>query len=386
MRSLLFLLFVALIITGCNQKNRFEVDGVLANKQQEYVYISRVDVDTPILIDSSKVRKNGRFNFKIKINSPDFFQLGYSSSDFITLLAEPGEKITLHFRDKRLSENYSVSGSKGTAQLQMLDSILISTQRKLDSLRIVYDNASKEPGFEVKGPLLEKEFVNLIKDQRKKNIEFIVNNINSMASIKALYQKINSETYVLYEPRDVQYLKIVTDSLLYHYPNSKQTQVLARELKKEMNQLYTNQLKKLTDSIPETKLDPNLKNITGKRIALSSLRGKYVLLTFWSAASNECVAENLQLKELYKTFNKKGFEIYQINLDESETTWKSAVKFDELPWINTREDDPLNPVNARLFNVKVLPTNYLFDKRGEIIASNLHGKSLQLKLNQLFNN
>jgi thiol-disulfide isomerase/thioredoxin len=386
MRRLLFFLFSVLILAGCNQKNRFTVDGVLLNKNQKYVYISRVDVDTPVLIDSSKIRQNGRFSFKIKANSPDFFQLGYSSSDYITLLAEPGEKITLEFKDKRLSENYSIEGSKGSQQLQMLDLILLTTQRKLDSLRSVYEKASKEPGFEVKGPELEKEFISLIKDQRKKNIEFIVTNINSMASIKALYQKINPETYVLYEPRDVQYLKIVTDSLLYHYPNSKQTQTLARELKKELNQLYANQLQQLTDSIPETKLDPNLKNINGKRIALSSLRGKYVLLTFWSVTSTECIAENLQLKELYKTYNKKGFEIYQINLDESEATWKSAVSFDELPWINTREDDPLKPVNARLFNVKDLPTNYLFDRSGEIIATNLHGKSLQLKLNQLFNN
>jgi hypothetical protein len=84
-------------------------------------------------------------------------------------------------------------------------------------------------------------------------------------------------------------------------------------------------------------------------------------------------------------YNKKGFEIYQINLDENESDWKSAVKFDELPWISTREDDPLNPKNAVLFNVKNLPANYLFDREGKIISSNLHGKSLQLRLEQLFN-
>jgi hypothetical protein len=81
-----------------------------------------------------------------------------------------------------------------------------------------------------------------------------------------------------------------------------------------------------------------------------------------------------------------GFEIYQINLDESEEKWKAEVKFDELPWINTREDDPLNPKNAILFNVKSLPANYLFDVDGTLIGMNLHGRSLQIKMNQLFNN
>ena len=47
-------------------------------------------------------------------------------------------------------------------------------------------------------------------------------------------------------------------------------------------------------------------DINGKRIAFSSLRGKYVLLTFWSFKSKECIAENLQLKEFYKTVQQKG--------------------------------------------------------------------------------
>ena len=149
--------------------------------------------------------------------------------------------------------------------------------------------------------------------------------------------------------------------------------------------MYFKQLEQITKDIPQTKIDPDLKNIAGKRIALSSLKGKYVLLTFWSVRSKECIEENLKLKEFYRLYSKKGFEIYQINLDESETDWKSAVKFDELPWISTREDDPLNPKSAIIFNVKNLPANYLFDKAGKIIASNLHGRSLQLKLEQLFN-
>jgi len=386
MRRLLFLLVPVLIATGCSKKETFIVEGVIKDKQKAKVYISRVDVNTPVLIDSAIIKQKGRFRFKIKTSGPDFFQLGYSSTDYITLLAEPGEKIRLDFNDKNLFRNYTVSGSKGSEQVRMLDIRLLETRSKLDSLTSVYKKASSEPGFEVKGPLLEKEYNDLVKEQRKKNIEFIVSNVNSMASIKALYQKINDNTYVLYDPHDLQYLKIVSDSLLYHYPTSKHTQALSRDFKKEINQMYANQLQRIADTIPETKLDPNLKDITGKRISLSSLKGKYVLVTFWSIGSNDCISENLLLKEFYKTYHNKGFEIYQINLDESETNWKSAVSFDELPWISTREDDPLKPVMARLFNVTALPANYLFDKNGKLIAVNLHGKNLQLKLNQIFNN
>ena len=385
MKRIIFLLTLVIIITGCNHKNQFSVNGVIKDSKTKYIYLNKLDVDTPILIDSAKISRKGSFRFKVKATGPDFYQLGFSTTNFITLLAEPEERINLLFNGKDLFENYSVKGSAGSAKLQVLDLFLAETKRKLDSLSTLYTKASHEPGFDVRGPLLDAEFKDLIKAQRKNNIVFIINNINSLASIKALYQKINPQTYVLYDQHDLQYLKIVSDSLTRHYPNSKQVQALARDFKKELNQMLFSQIEQISKNLPNTVLDPDLVNIAGKRVSLSSLKGKYVLLTFWSAQSKDCIEENLQLKEFYKLYNKKGFEIYQINLDENEELWRAAVRFDELPWINTREDNPKDPKNALLFNVKTLPANYLFDKESKIIASNLHGKELQLKLDQLFN-
>ena len=385
MKRILSLLILLLLFSGCKDKTKFSVNGLIRDAKEKYIYINRLDVDTPVLIDSAKISRKGIFRLKVKASGPDFYQLGYSSSNFITLLAEPGEKIKLLFNDKNLFEHFSVSGSVGSEKLQTLDLNLSVTKRELDSLSTLYTKSSGEPGFEVKGPLLQTEFQELIKAQRKKNIEFIIKNLNSLASIKALYQMINPETYVLYDAHDLQFLKIVTDSLTRRYPNSKHVQAMARDFEKEMNQMYVNRINQMSKNIPQAKLDPDLKNIADKRIALSSLKGKYVLLTFWSVNSKDCLEENLLLKEFYKLYNKKGFEIYQINIDESESAWKAAVRFDELPWISTREDDPKNPRNAILFNVKSLPSNYLFDKESKLITSNIHGRTLQLKLEQLFN-
>jgi thiol-disulfide isomerase/thioredoxin len=386
MKRILFLLVPLLFLSSCKDKSTFRVNGTINDEKKKYIYIHRVEVDTPVLIDSSKISKSGRFSFRIKASEPDFYQLGFSSEDFITLLAVPGEKIKLSFKGKNLFENYTVTGSEGSIKVHTLDNKLNDTKRHLDSLSTVYQKSSKEPGFDTKGPILESEYKDLIEKQRKYNIEFIIKNLSSMASIKALYQRINSETYVLYDPRDLQYLKIVTDTLTRRYPGSKHVQALAHDFEKEMNQMYLRQIEQMTKDLPQTKLDPVLADVSGKRIALSSLKGKYVLLAFWSFNSKDCVEENLQLKDYHKKYSRKGFEIYQINLDTNEAGWKQAVKFDELPWISTREDDPLDPKNAVLFNVQSLPSNYLFDKEGKIIASNLHGKALQLKLEQLFDN
>ena len=385
MKRILFLLALVLILTGCNKKGTFSINGVIKGSKEKHIYLNRLDVDTPVLLDSANINRKGSFHFRVKATGPEFYQLGYSNSNFITLLAEPGEKIDLLFNGNELFENYTVNGSPGSRKLQTLDLTLARTKRKLDSLSTLYTAASHETGFDVKGPMLESEFNEVVKDQRKKNIEFIINNINSLASIKALYQRINPQTYVLNDQHDLQYLKIVTDSLTRHYPNSKQVQALARDFEKEMNQMYISQIEQMSKNLPKTDLNPELKTIAGNRISLTSLKGKYVLLAFWSFQSKECIEENLQLKEYYKLYNKKGFEIYQIDLDQSDANWKAAVKFDELPWISTKEDDPNDLKNAKLFNVKVLPANYLIDKEGKIIAADLHGRALQLKLEQLFN-
>lgn len=385
MKRILFVPALVLFLWGCSDKGKIIIDGTVKNTKEKYIYLNRLDVDTPVLIDSARISRKGTFRLKLKSSEADFYQLGLSSVNFITLLTNPGEKINLEFNNENLFENYTIKGSEGSKKLQMLDMTLADTKRKLDSLSNVFSKASLEPGFDVKGPILQAEFSKLIKLQRKKNIEFIISNVNSLASIKALYQRINPETYVLYDPHDLQYLKIVTDSLTRHYPNSKQVQALARDFDKEMKQMFSRQIQELAKTLPKTELNPNLMTTSGKRVALSSLRGKYVLLTFWSSKSETCISENLQLKEFYKLYNKKGFEVYQINLDENESDWKKAVQFDELPWISVREDDPKNPKIAILFNVRSLPCNYLFDKSGAILATNLHGRTLQLKLEQIFN-
>lgn len=385
-KYILVTLLPLFLVNGCRNNNSFKVEGFISEPQKKYVVLKRLDIGNSVLVDSAEISKNGSFRFRAEVKDPEFFTVGYDENDYITILAEPGEKIKLRFPGKNLASEYSVSGSKGSEQVHLLDSRLADARKKLDSLRMEYGKYEGTADFETLAPLIEKEFSDVIKDLRKKNIEFIISNTKSMAAIKALYQKIDDETYVLYDTRDLQYMKIVSDSLGRYYPESKHVKALAQDLKNELNNYYSRQLQQMTANIPEVKLDPELADINGKRIRLSSLKGKIVLLAFWSAASRDCIAENLQLKEFYKLYNKKGFEIYQISLDPDESVWKNAVKFDELPWISTREDDPSDPKYARLFNVKSVPYNYLIGKDGSIIATNLHGRSLQIKLNQLFNN
>jgi peroxiredoxin len=361
------------------------ITGHIPELTSGYVYINKLEIDFPILIDSAKIRKNGSFRIRIKASAPDFYQVALDPDNFITLLAQPGEKINLIFSSIHLFDNYIVEGSEESEKIRYLDQSLIDTKKRLDSLSVAYA-ALSEPELETIGVELDNMFRDIIVQLRRKNIEFIINNLSSLASIKAIYQRLDPDAYVLYDPRDLQYMMLLSDTLGKYYPNSRHVQALIRDFDNELAIFNANQISAMAEQLESIELNPALRNTEGRIISLESLRGRYVLLTFWSAHSQVSLQENLELKELYRLYNRRGFEIYQINLDVDEDLWKAAVRFDELPWISVREDDPANPEVARLFNVRELPSNFLFDRQGNVIASNLHGRTLRIKLEQLFGN
>ncbi len=383
-RTFLLILMIAALAAGCRSKETVIVNGTIQNPKGDYLKMWRVDINKPQPLDSVKVRNNGRFRFTIPVSQPDFFQVGWSPNEFITLVLHPGDRVSLGFSGDLLHRDYTVTGSDDSEKVRLLESKLYETRRKLDTLRIAHDAVFDDPAGQAAADSIETRIVDVVTDQRNFSIDFILNNLNSLTSIMAIYQRFNEETYVLYETRDLQLMKLLTDTLTVKYPASQQVKAMAEDFKREFNNMKMRQFSRVVEGMEPTELNPSLTDINGRKIALSSLRGKYVLVSFWSAASAECLSNNIELKELYKNYNRRGFEIYQISIDTDEERWRRAVRFDELPWISVREDDPSNLKYAYIYNVQSLPANYLYDRQGEIIGTNLFGRTLAIKLEQLF--
>lgn len=385
MKNLLLATFTILLMAGCGKSGDIRIKGNYNGTREDNLYLVRVDVDIPVLVDSVKIHRNGKFSIRFDSDQPNFYNLGFDNKEFITLLAYPGDNIGVTFDGPMLQDSYTITGSPESEKVKMLDQKLSATISKLDSLRSYYKSSAGIPGFDTLGPRLEEEYSNTINDQRRNNIAFILDNLTSFASVKALYQRFDEETYVLYQEKDLQYLKLVSDSLNRYYPKSKQAKALASNLENELNAMYMNRISALTEEMESTSLDAELPDIDGRMVRLSSLQKKnWVILTFWSAESNDCISNNLQLKEYYKLYNRQGLEIYQVNVDASEELWRDAVSFDDLPWISVRDFENGVSKTARLFNVKTLPANYLINPEGEIVGKNLFGKSMQIKLSQIF--
>ena len=98
-------------------------------------------------------------------------------------------------------------------------------------------------------------------------------------------------------------------------------------------------------------------------------------MTFW-ASGNEASIQSLclQLKSTYKRYHERGFEVYAISLDNNKINWMNAMDFNEFDWINVSELSYPDSRANLLYNVTALPTTFLINREGDIVAKNLYGK------------
>lgn len=129
----------------------------------------------------------------------------------------------------------------------------------------------------------------------------------------------------------------------------------------------------------------NLETSEGKSINLSSLRGKVVLVDFWASWCHPCREANPFLTEAYLKYHHKGFEILSVSLDDDKNHWLEAIEHDKLPWRFHVSD--LKGWDSKVvldYKVEALPTSYLIDRDGRVVAVDPFAEDLELELEEVF--
>ena len=372
-----------LLLLSCSKGTKVEIKGVISNANKTMLYLDEQGLGEVRKIDSVLVRKDGSFRLRDRIDYPTFYNLHTGNKQIIPLLLTPGTTAEIRTDMEHFVSGYQVQGSEESGYLQELNNRLARTRHQVDSIRkVLARNPDADTAFMQD---LSDAYDQIIERQRHYSIEFILEHITSMASIYALYQKIDDNNFVLNENRDIQLVKITGQALDTIWPESEHVQALQRDAANLENSLYSQRWQQVAEAIGSSFPEIRLPDPDGDTIALSSLKGKVILLSFWASWDRASVAQNIQLKGIYERYHEKGLEIYQVSFDSTKEAWTKAIAYDELPWINVSELSYPESRVAGVYNITELPAFFLIDRKGQIQGKNYNRIDLDRNIQRLLN-
>ena len=104
---------------------------------------------------------------------------------------------------------------------------------------------------------------------------------------------------------------------------------------------------------------------------------------FWASWCGPCRSSNKELTKLYPKYKSKGFEILGVSLDDDHSKWKIAIAKDKITWLQVNEPGGWDAKTAMQWNISAIPTSFLIDKEGKLLAMDLTGKELEKALKYL---
>ncbi len=136
-------------------------------------------------------------------------------------------------------------------------------------------------------------------------------------------------------------------------------------------------------NIGDPRLEVKLPDQQGDSLALSSLKGKVVLIDFWASWCMPCRVANKQLVKLYKKYKDQGLVIFGISVDEDVDAWKRAIAKDKITWTQVIDAAGNMGPSVKTWNVTALPANFLINKAGDMVAMDIEGKELEELIRKL---
>jgi len=378
MKKTLILCLILIGMISCKQHDKFVINGTVKDAKDEMLYFEHSGLLKTTILDSIRLKSNGTFKFKSDRPAyPDFYRLRLADK-VITFAVDSCEEITINAKFANFATDYTVTGSVTSSQIQILRKSVMNIQQLVNTLTSNMDANERN----TKIALIEKH----IETHKEMARKMILQNPRSAAAYFAIYQKVN-DTYLFspYIKSDRAYCAAIAtayNAFMPDYERSKNIYALVLDAihtdrkakeKEAWNEILATQGTGYIDIIL-----PDKNNLERK---LSALIGKVILIDFSSYESKQSVDYTFALRELYDKYHKRGFEIYQVSLDQNKQLWLQSTE--RIPWTCVRDVNGENTKFVASYNISSIPTTFLMDKKGNIISRSLPFDELKKAIEKL---
>ncbi len=362
MKHLLIIFLAIAGLMSCTKPEGFVIKGQIAGKESGDIKLMKYSEGKWVTEDSAKI-ENGKFELKGKTELPELRLVSMGAQSVVAQFFAENGKITLQAYADSLDQTV-VKGSKSNDEFTILTKELKNISKETEGLQQKYSEAMQS-GNEEGMKKAQIDFEAMMGNQKVYAKNFIREHPKSTVSpLVALMQFAQEMT-----AHEVDTLIAFLDPSVH--PS-----------------VYVTELKKLADKMRVTEIgalapDFSLNTPEGTPLALSSLRGKIVLVDFWASWCKPCRQENPNVVKVYNQYKDKGFDILGVSLDREKEAWLKAIADDQLAWHHISDLKFWQNEVAVKYGVQSIPFTLLIDKEGKIIAKNLRGEELANKLAEL---
>jgi len=367
MKNIVALLSIVLL-ASCNQNSdMYKLTGNAAGFEDgDKVLVYMVIDNQPVAQDTMTIA-NGKFEGNYaKQATPVFNYITIGVTNDKVFYFPETEDIHIEFYKDSMRSSFA-NGNIGTDSYASFMKQMRSIETQKGDVMSRYRKATSEQNGTLVGEI-QKEHEALSKNEKQIKSDFLENNTSTLFALSMLSQMVSRKEV-----------------------STKEAELLLAKVSPKM--LETDMVKDIKTTLEGLKgteiggQAPEFSAPTpaGDELALKDVLGEYTLIDFWASWCRPCRNENPNVVKVYKKYHDKGLNIISVSLDKDtqKQRWIDAIAQDKMDWHHVSNlkfwSDPI----AKKYGVRSIPSTFLVDKNGVIVAKNLRGKALEDKIASL---